>query len=58
VTTALSLLKGYTILGSVFNNVPAYLGHGRQSYYYRYEGKYQTGNSGIAGNGNKGAKTD
>ncbi len=45
VETALSLLKGYKIIGSVFNNVPAYLGRNMYPYYYRYGGKYTVGNS-------------
>jgi protein-tyrosine kinase len=60
VTEALTLLKGYKILGSVFNNVPAYLGHGRHSYYHRYGGKYAIGSSAANNGGNNGLapKTD
>ena len=60
VEAALSLLKGYTILGSVFNNVPAYLGLGRHSYYYSYGGRYTIGNSPATNGGNNGVdlKTD
>jgi Mrp family chromosome partitioning ATPase len=54
VEAALSLLKGYTILGSVFNNVPAYLGLGRHSYYYRYGGRYTMGNSPATNGGTNG----
>jgi protein-tyrosine kinase len=60
VTSALDLLKGYKILGSVFNNVPSYLGLRQYPYYYRYGGKYQTGNSRKTdgGDNGSGAKTD
>lgn len=43
--SGLALLKGYNVIGSVFNNVPAYLGQSHYPYYYRYGGKYQTGRS-------------
>ena len=36
-STALSLFTGRTILGSVFNNVPDYLGHDLHSCYHRYQ---------------------
>jgi protein-tyrosine kinase len=59
-TSALALLKGYNILGSVFNNVPSYLGLRQYPYYYRYGGKYQTGSSRKqdGGNNGSGAKTE
>jgi len=57
---ALSLLKGYNVLGSVFNNVPAYLGRSGYPYHYRYGGRYQIGKSRKTDNGDNGSgpKTD
>ena len=57
---ALSLLKGYNVLGSVFNNVPAHLGRSGYPYHYRYGGRYQIGKSRKNDEGNNGAgpKTD
>lgn len=57
VTSALALLKGYKILGSVFNNVPSYLGLRQYPYYYRYGygGKYQTGSSRKTDGGDNGS---
>ncbi len=57
---ALSLLKGYNVLGSVFNNVPAYLGRSGYPYNYRYGGRYKIGNSRKTDEGDNGSglKTD
>jgi len=59
-TAALSLLKGYNILGSVFNNVPAYLGQSGYPYHYRYGGRYPIGSSRKTDEGDNGSvpKTD
>jgi Mrp family chromosome partitioning ATPase len=54
VTSALALLKGYNILGSVFNNVPSYLHQKQYGSYYRYGGKYQTVPSRKTDNGDNG----
>jgi hypothetical protein len=50
-------LKGFNILGSVFNNVPAYLGLKQHPYYYRHGGKYQVGNFRKTDDGDNGSGT-
>jgi Mrp family chromosome partitioning ATPase len=57
VTSALALLKGFNILGSVFNNVPASLGMRQYPYYYHYGGKYQIKNPRKTDDGDNGSGT-